>query len=45
MNNCDLPDQALFFSPAKVNRARQRILKREKTDHQQKQIKADYRLQ
>jgi DDE superfamily endonuclease len=45
MDNDDAPGQALFFSPAKINRARQRILERQEADHQQKQARAEQRLQ
>lgn len=41
----DLPGQALFYSPAKIERVRERLQQRELTEQQEKQIKADQRLQ
>ena len=41
----DLPDQALFFSPTKVERARQRFHEQKEIEKQEKQTKADKHLQ
>jgi hypothetical protein len=45
MDEVDIQGHALFFSPAKVERARQRFREREETEQREKQTKADQRLQ
>jgi hypothetical protein len=45
MDEDDIPGQGLIFSPAKIERARQRIRQREEIEQREKQSKADQRLQ
>jgi hypothetical protein len=45
MDEDDIFGQALFFSPAKVERARQRFHQQKEAEEQEKQFRADKRLQ
>ena len=45
MDKDDTDEQALFWSPSKVNRTQERLRQKEKEEKQQKQVKEDQRLQ